>query len=701
MKQKLLAIITFFSLLNVAKAQHTDRCGTMQYLNQLIQDDPSLVQRMEQQEQQLQTQIANKNGNQTQAVVTIPVVVHVVYNTAAQNISDDMIKSQIDVLNEDFSATNSDKIKVPPYFKHLIGNPEIQFKLASRDPQGNATNGIVRVSTTTSSFSTNNGVKSAATGGSNAWATTQYLNIWVCNMSGGILGYAQFPGTGSAATDGVVITYQSMGRVSSGTPYNLGRTATHEIGHWLNLRHIWGDATCGNDMVNDTPVQNTANYGCPCQKTSCTNAPFGEMYMNYMDYVDDACMQMFTIGQATRMNATLNGTRAALKTSLGLTPPSLFAVDAGISNVVNPFLSPCVNTNNAFTPEVVLNNYGATTLTSCTINYKVDNGTVQTFAWSGSLASNASVNVTLGSITATTGDKYLYCYTTNPNGGIDNNTANDRLSRRLTIKAANAAMPIVQSFSAATFPPSQWTNKRYDCNTGWGRNTSAYFSAPASMYFNNFAQTAANAKRVYDLYTQPINLSTQPNPTLSFNVAYAQRNTTTQDTLEVLISTDCGYTYTTIYKKWGTTLETAAATTIAFVPTSAQWRNEVIDLTPYATATNAMLIFRNTTKAGNNVYIDDITIDQLQGIDVNVVSDLVTIYPNPGTGIFHINMPTQQHQSFVTVVSALGETVIQKFAIEPGMNSTSVDITKFGNGIYFITIESESGKVVKKISLNK
>jgi hypothetical protein len=138
-----------------------------------------------------------------------------------------------------------------------------------------------------------------------------------------------------------------------------------------------------------------------------------------------------------------------------------------------------------------------------------------------------------------------------------------------------------------------------------------------------------------------------------------------------------------------------------FVPTSAQWRNEVIDLTPYATATNAMLIFRNTTKAGNNVYIDDITIDQLQGIDVNVVSDLVTIYPNPGTGIFHINMPTQQHQSFVTVVSALGETVIQKFAIEPGMNSTSVDITKFGNGIYFITIESESGKVVKKISLNK
>jgi hypothetical protein len=156
-----------------------------------------------------------------------------------------------------------------------------------------------------------------------------------------------------------------------------------------------GDATCGSDLVNDTPVQNTANYGCPCQKTSCTNAPFGEMYMNYMDYVDDICMQMFTVGQAARMNATLNGTRSALKTSLGLTPPSLYADDAGISDVINPSLSPCVNTNNTFIPEVVLNNFGSNALTSCTINYKLDNGTVQTQAWSGNLASGTSTSVTL------------------------------------------------------------------------------------------------------------------------------------------------------------------------------------------------------------------------------------------------------------------------------------------------------------------
>ncbi|HQV01783.1 MAG TPA: T9SS type A sorting domain-containing protein, partial [Bacteroidia bacterium] len=302
----------------------------------------------------------------------------------------------------------------------------------------------------------------------------------------------------------------------------------------------------------------------------------------------------------------------------------------------------------------------------------------------------------------TTGDKYLYCYTTNPNGAAtDGNTANNRLSRRLTIKATNAAMPVVQSFSATTFPPSQWTNKRYDCNTGWGRNTTAYFSAPASMYFNNFGQTPGNAKRIFDLYTQPINLSTQPNPTLSFNVAYAQRNASTLDTLEILISTDCGYTYTSVYKKWGTALETASATTSAFIPTSTQWRNEVINLTAYATATNAIFIVRNITKGGNNVYIDDITVDQLQGIELNDVSDLVTVFPNPTSGLFQINIPASNQVSYVSVVSALGETVIHKNTIEAGLTSTTFDLSNFVNGVYFVTIENENGKAVKKVSLNK
>ncbi len=684
-----------------ASAQTHDKCGTMQNLEMLKQQDAGLEARMNAIEDQIQNDLLTNSANKTSAsAIIIPVVVHVVYANTAQNISDAFITSQLDVLNEDYSATNADKLKVPPYFRDLIGATEIRFQLASRDPNGNPTNGIERVSTTVTSFSTNNNVKSTATGGANAWPSGSYLNLWVCNLGNGVLGYAQFPG-GAAATDGVVILYSAMGRVTSGSPYNLGRTATHEVGHWLNLRHIWGDSNCGNDFVSDTPTQSAENYSCPCQKTSCTNGPFGDMYMNYMDYVDDACMQMFTIGQVSRMNTVMNGTRASLKTSLGCTAPSINVVDAGISEIMSPVYVPCINTNLSFIPEVKLTNYGSAALTSCTINYKIDNGTVQTYSWTGNLASLASTNVALPSMTTTTGDRYFYTYTTNPNGSTDANIANDRISGRFSVKAANAALPLVQSFSTTTFPPAAWTSKKYDCTTGWARNTAAFASSPASMYFNNFSQTAVTSRRIYDLITQPIDISTAATPILGFNVAYAQRTGNVSDTLEILISTDCGYSFTSIYKKFGATLETAPAQGTAFIPTTAQWRYEAINLSAYASATNAILIFRNITKAGNNVFVDDISVDQLQGINTIDFNNQVAIYPNPTDGVFTISLNNvNQADCAISVVNALGETVVSKINISAGSQLATVDMSGKTKGLYFVLIECGSGKVVKKLTLN-
>ena len=245
---------------------------------------------------------------QTRAVVTIPVVVHVVYKTAAENVSDAQIQSQIDILNADFRKLNADVTKVPAAFQSLVADCEIQFCLAKRTPTGAPTTGIERKATTKRSFSySTNGVKSVASGGLAAWDATQYLNLWVCTLSNSTLGYAQFPG-GALATDGVVILNRAFG--STGTaaaPFNKGRTATHEVGHWLNLRHIWGDdsgACTGSDQVADTPNQGAENYGCPAAtKASCSNG--GDMHMNYMDYTDDACMYMFSAGQKARMQANL------------------------------------------------------------------------------------------------------------------------------------------------------------------------------------------------------------------------------------------------------------------------------------------------------------------------------------------------------------------------------------------------------------
>ncbi|PHB10152.1 zinc metalloprotease [Bacillus wiedmannii] len=262
-------------------------------------------------------------------VVKIPVVVHIVWNTEEQNIPDEQVHSQIDVLNRDFRAKNPDIANVPSAFKDSVSDARVEFFLATKDPDGNQTNGITRTQTTQQSFSVDDAVKSESAGGVNAWPADKYLNLWVCKLKGVLLGYAQFPG-GPADKDGVVITYTAFGTTGTAKkPFHLGRTATHEIGHWLNLFHIGGDdgnACSGTDRVEDTPNQADQNTGSSHKARldhpkitfphiSCNNGPDGDMFMNYMDYVDDDTMVMFTKGQVDRIDACLAGPRSSFLTN--------------------------------------------------------------------------------------------------------------------------------------------------------------------------------------------------------------------------------------------------------------------------------------------------------------------------------------------------------------------------------------------------
>ena len=290
-------------------------CGTMDVHYRLLRTVPEYAEARAASENQAMRAAMSPMIGRT-GCTRIPVVVHVVYKTSAQNISDAQIQSQIDVLNEDFRRKNGDASTVPAPFAPLTADARIEFQLATTDPGGNPTNGITRTSTATTAFSDDDAVKSSATGGHDAWPADKYLNIWVCPLAGGLLGYAQFPG-GPAATDGVVIRHSAFGTMgTAAAPFNLGRTTTHEIGHWLNLRHIWGDdgtGCSGSDFVADTPNQGGPNYGTPTfPKVSCGNGPNGDMFMNYMDYVDDTAMVMFSTGQVTRMQATLDGLRSSM-----------------------------------------------------------------------------------------------------------------------------------------------------------------------------------------------------------------------------------------------------------------------------------------------------------------------------------------------------------------------------------------------------
>jgi hypothetical protein len=277
-------------------------------------------------------------------IARIPVVVHVVWNTAAQNISQAQIDSQIDVLNHDFRATNSDIGFVPAPYTGLIADARVEFFLATEDPNGNPTTGVTRTQTSTASFSTDDKVKSSATGGIDPWPTDRYLNIWVCQLGGGLLGYAQFPG-GPAETDGVVILHSGFGtNGTAAAPFDLGRTTTHEIGHYLNLFHIWGDdgtGCSGSDECADTPNQAGPNFGVPTfPHVTCSNGPNGDLFVNYMDYTDDRGMVMFTDDQVARMEACLDTVRTNLisTTAAGRTPEPAGSVVSWGSNRLDAFV---------------------------------------------------------------------------------------------------------------------------------------------------------------------------------------------------------------------------------------------------------------------------------------------------------------------------------------------------------------------------
>jgi hypothetical protein len=289
------------------------QCGVQQVTERLYELDPKLRGRHQRIEDECRRSIEKGEAQRVwRKLVAIQCVVHVVHKTDEENISDEQIQSQFDVLNADYRGTNADRSKIPEPWTSLAADAKIAFALAKKDPDGKATNGITRVQTTRDSFGTGDSVKTAAGGGVPPWPTDRYLNFWICNLGDGLLGYAQFPG-GPPKTDGVVILYTAFGTTGAAAdPFNLGRTATHEVGHWLNLRHIWGDTNdcSGSDQVSDTPRAQAPNYGKPdWPHISCNNGPNGDMFMDYMDYVDDAAMFMFTQGQAARMNATLAGPR--------------------------------------------------------------------------------------------------------------------------------------------------------------------------------------------------------------------------------------------------------------------------------------------------------------------------------------------------------------------------------------------------------
>ncbi len=320
-----LVVVTLLSTTHAQRA-----CSTFTYIQQQLQADPSLAAKMQQIEddtRRFRQGATTENRPEQDIVIKIPVVVHVLFHSPGENdlITDQKIQAQIDILNRCFRRKNSDTLNTPTVFRSLAADCEFEFYLATSDPRRKNTTGIVRKYSPVSEWQADDKMKLSVEMGDDAWDPSSYLNIWVCNLQR-VAGYASMPG-GDAAKDGVVISFNVWGPTSTVQGLNEGKTLVHEVGHWLNLKHLWGDDYCGDDGVQDTPVQGGYNYGCPTgSHVTCSNGPHGDMYMNYMDFTNDACINMFTLGQKARMKALFapGGKRYSILSSTGLQPPLFY-----------------------------------------------------------------------------------------------------------------------------------------------------------------------------------------------------------------------------------------------------------------------------------------------------------------------------------------------------------------------------------------
>ncbi len=728
MRKKLFTFIIAICLSAIAFAQTpTQRvCGTLQHHEYLKQTRPNYEQDLNQYnqmiEQYLQDKAAGLNVNRTSgtsAIVTIPVVVHVVYNTTAENISDAQAASQVQVLNDDFAKLNADAIKVTQTFSTVAAGAQIRFCLAQRDPNGNPTTGVVHKSTTATSFGTNDAVKSAASGGDNPWDVTKYVNIWVCDLSGSLLGYGEFPTGTISNTWGLVIDYAYTGSGGSATPpFNLGRTGTHEFGHCFNLSHIWGDdngACSGSDGCSDTPNQASEHYGAfavgSIQTDACSASNPGTMWMNYMDYTDDGSMYMFTQQQVARMEAVVNTAPwNVLQTSTACNPPT--SLDASLLNILNP-LNGSSTCNNAVTPNVTVANTGSVTLTSVKVLYKMDATATQTLNWTGSLATGASTVLTLNAYAGLTTAAHTFSvWTTAPNGGTDQNSANDSKVSTFTVVAAptSSALPLVEGFESATFPPTGWALQKtntINASTSWSRvaNGTGIPVAPTSSFvarMDNYSSTTDITGQLDALRTPALNFSTA-NSTLRirFDVSHKMYSASDIDTLNVYLSSDCGGTWNRVYSKGGSQLATVAGTsTAAYTPTAnAQWRRDSVNVGSYAGQSVVYVKFESRSGWGNHVYLDNVNINFTPAAVAPVANFSIAASPRcTGSAVQLTDMSTNAPTTWTwTATSPTGVTF-------SNVNAQNPTVTFANAGTYTVTLNASNsigtGSTTKTITIN-
>ncbi|MEI6312029.1 MAG: M43 family zinc metalloprotease [Bacteroidota bacterium] len=659
-------VLSLFTSSYISNAQ-INRCGTVEFTKEQIRLNPLLENQLQTAKIQAQAwEDANTNEG-SRAIIRIPVVFHVMHSGVSvgtyPNIGDAQLISQIDILNKDYRKTNSDTNLVPSVWKSIAADCEIEFCLASTDPSGNPTTGIDRINAGTGYVWDNDSRKASTT-----WNRNNYLNIWVVEFGpsfSGTLGYTMAPG-GPANSDGVVIDANYIGTGGTTTaPYNKGRTATHEIGHWLGIDHIWGDdgtACSGSDGVSDTPNQAGENYGCPSfpHTDACTGTSPGVMFMNYMDYTDDACMYMFTAGQKAKMISVLNTTRSSIKTSTACGSVATIAISGTVidGNTSAPVPNAKVLFKGASDIEVTTNGSGNFTA-------NVVAGTYDVYAGKWSYMTNQFITgasytaATSGIIIPINGGKYYDDFTLNYNWTTASTATAGGWVKDIPVEALNGSI-ISQT----------------------GSDVSNDFTDKCFVTGNGTVGGAAGAADVdggtVTLTSPSFDLTRFGNPFIKCYVWFYNGggSGTINDNVKLKINNG------------STTVE---AKNITYTGSENNWVFTLIHPQDLITLSNNMKFIVEASDIGTGHLVEaaldkfEIIDSFAQAINTPLENDLL-VYPNPTKDIINIQTTNSNIESqYIEIYSAIGEKVYSKtITSSQNTNTISINTEVWNSGLYFI-----------------
>jgi PKD repeat protein len=689
------AISSFLSISSTfAQAdQRPFSCGADEYWEAKAKQNPALkTQRQQLLNQILKNEASSFKKDGQEEVRIIPVVFHVIHQYGLENISRQKILDQINTLNETFNGKNKDTQNVRSIYKGLIANSKVEFRLATKDPNGNCTDGVVRVYSDLTNNANDN------TKAVSYWNSDNYLNIWVVSsitnfgQAGTVLGYAQFPWDPTKTTDGIIVRAD---QVTAGN-----KTLTHEIGHYLGLMHTFesamgngcgGNCTSSGDLICDTPPSTGPTGGCPASTyNTCKsdNPDMPDMTENFMDY--SSCTRMFTLGQKARMDNVFSTTKRAYLVS----EENLLA-----TGVADGSVSLCKPVADFYATQYVICEGGSITFKDNTYN-----GLPSTYTWSFA-GGNPAISSLKDPVI-----KFDKAGTYEVTLEVANSAGSSKTERTALITVLPAVSdikaPVVQDFENFDLDKAGYAVNSDDRGIKWSLNSNASAGGSNSFYLNNISGTD---NYTYTVTLPAVDMTTTNDKKLTFNLAYAQVASNTNDELRVQVSSNCGQNFSTMYYKFGSKLtSTSTLYTSSFIPDLNEWKQEEIDLSSYKNTKNLIIRFSLKNHGGNNLYIDNINIG---GISTSIESKhfsgnaYMEIYPNPAASEFSLRTTDAVTNGNLEVFDASGKKISTLQGLNIGkdqalqLNKNILNIT--AGGVYYIKLHTANASYVEKLIISK